>query len=281
VLLAYPRSYREARGEEITATLLDSGEKDGRLSLGETAALLRHASGVRVRRLRPALIIVLLALLGAAVGGGVEWAAGPSKYVATETVNSPSVNETELQRQAVQFRAVLALPGFSLGRSTACSAAVVSRTVSLTCSSPSAIAARSAVGYLVDGLGPGYFNWQRLVLQQGTAALPIEISSERAHVESLTAALRELPESSPRFEVLAVQIRKETQTLDSNALLWAHFTVQIDSAPRLLVVSGPAQPVYRISSGEIAIGASIGLLVGAAAVAIRQRRKPRPPVVAT
>lgn len=289
--MVYPRQYRETKGEEILATLLDGELRDGRLSHRETAAILRHATGLRVRHLHPATLLVLLALVGASFGAGVAAVAGPHSYRATETVSPlphSVISESVLQSQAQRFREVLASPQEMMSRyhvgtlepAATCSVGVVARSVSLTCDSSIRRIARLDVEFLVESLGADIFHWQRFEDRLRASVLPLLISTKRSDVERLAAELRDLPRSSSQFSRLARQLASATHTVNQLALVDRMITSRLPSDPKLTTVGGPAQPVYRVSAGGVAIGAGIGLLLGAVVVIARQRRKRGPPVVA-
>ena len=79
-LLAYPRTYRQKRGPEILATLLDAADPGrSRPAAREAALLLRHGLGRRLAEFgRRAFVIaafaaVLGGLSGIALGSWLAW----------------------------------------------------------------------------------------------------------------------------------------------------------------------------------------------------------------
>jgi len=94
-LRLYPRAYRERRGEELLATLLDKARDDPRIPIREIRAVIVHAGSMRIRQSRivtVAACIVLLCGLGATVG----WLSGPNGKVSTSTVSSRSAHVAAL-----------------------------------------------------------------------------------------------------------------------------------------------------------------------------------------
>jgi hypothetical protein len=86
-LRLYPRAYRERRGDELVATLLDRARDDPRLRFREVWAVVRHAGSMRFRQSRVATVGAC-AVVFATIGIAIVWLGEPSGRVTTAPLSS-------------------------------------------------------------------------------------------------------------------------------------------------------------------------------------------------
>jgi hypothetical protein len=100
-LRVYPRAYRERRGEELVATLLDKARDDPRLPAREIASVLAHGGWMRARRLRVLAVAVVVAVAGAGFGAVIGFWGEPTGYTTTVTPRSMELPHTLLSHSQV------------------------------------------------------------------------------------------------------------------------------------------------------------------------------------
>jgi hypothetical protein len=186
-LWIYPQAYRERRGEELLATLLDKARDDPRLPVREIRALMVHAGSMRVRQLRIVTIVLCVAVLGAGLGAAVGSLNGSTGYLSTTTVSpaqlgyartpSPFLTE-ELRIQSTRFAAFRRTPQAQallvhFATPSSCSVSVIdtvgSRGVQLQCSSPNAQTAHTVNWDLTQAIGLMFEDEQRATFAHGEA----------------------------------------------------------------------------------------------------------------
>src|ERR1022692_4276943 len=86
-LRLYPRAYRERRGEELLATLLDKARDDPMIPIREIRAVIVHAGSMRIRQSRIATVVACAAML-CGLGAAIGWLSGPNGNVSTSTISS-------------------------------------------------------------------------------------------------------------------------------------------------------------------------------------------------
>ena len=94
-LRLYPRAYRERRGEELLATLLDKARDDPRIPIREIRAVIAHAGSMRIRQSRIVTVVACVAILGG-LGAAIGWLSGPNGNVSTSTISSQSTLDAAL-----------------------------------------------------------------------------------------------------------------------------------------------------------------------------------------
>ena len=94
-LRLYPRAYRERRGEELLATLLDKARDDPRIPIREIRAVIAHAGSMRIRQSRIATVVACVAML-CGLGAAIGWLSGPNGNVSTSTISSKSALDAAL-----------------------------------------------------------------------------------------------------------------------------------------------------------------------------------------
>jgi len=94
-LRLYPRAYRERRGEELLATLLDKARDDPRIPIREIRAVIVHAGSMRIRQSRIVTVVACAAML-CGLGAAIGWLSGPNGNVSTSTISSKSALDAAL-----------------------------------------------------------------------------------------------------------------------------------------------------------------------------------------
>jgi len=94
-LRLYPRAYRERRGDELLATLLDKARDDPRIPVREIRAVIVHAGSMRIRQSRIATVVACVAML-CGLGAAIGWLNGPNGNVSTSTISSKSALDAAL-----------------------------------------------------------------------------------------------------------------------------------------------------------------------------------------
>jgi hypothetical protein len=300
-LRVYPRAYRERRGEELLATLLDKARDNPRIPTRELVGVFAHAGSMRVRQLRVVPIALVIAVVGAGLGAAIGFWTGPSGYAATVTVTparfqvrNPSlrVSTDALRALSTHFIAFRRTdPGITplLERGLSapyprCSVLTVEtandRGVQLTCTAASAPMASRAVGDQAAVFGVMYRQ---------------EIVSKWAH--SLALAGGRIRDAESQIAL----IRHEIATTRNPILrggLEHEFNLQTDKlytsrqlANVLLArlahpeaslgfVGGGPNPIYDITGYPLLLGAWAGLALALIVGTTRRRPASRQPIPA-
>ncbi len=295
-LRLYPRAYRERRGEELLATVLDKARHDPRLPMREIQAIMVHAATIRVRRLPLVAVVAGAAVLGAGLGAVGGSLSGPSGYVSTVSAlpaqlgaaKPSSALTRELRAQLTRFVAFRGTPAARglITRNLAtpyplCSVSFVDtvgdRGVQLQCSSSSAEVAQVAVYGQSRAIVLMFGSEKRAMFAkeeaQATAATRY-LSSELAFAQR---ELDALPSLDPRKGGLERALRYGRVRLLREQSLARTLAVKVKNPGAIASVrGGPALATYGFTALPVELGGAAGLLLSLA-VGIRTRRAPRRP----
>ena len=173
----YPRAYREWRGDELVATLLDKARDDPRLPAREIASVLAHGWWMQARRFRMVAVAVVVAVVGAGFGAvigfwgqstGYTVTVAPRSMILPNALFSPTQIAT-LRSLTVHFDAFQQSPEGTMliergikdvPVHLVCSDGVVNsagnRGIEMRCASPNAGAARTVTSNLAYAFGVMY-----------------------------------------------------------------------------------------------------------------------------
>ena len=297
LLRVYPRGYRERRGEELLATLLDKARDDPRLPAREVRAIIVHAASIRARQLPVVVIAAGVALLGSGLGAAIGGWGGSNGYAATTTVlpiqlgraDNPSLRLTDgLHSQSTRFAAFRRTPTAKalLERNLTtpyptCSVSVIdnvgNRGVQLQCSSASAQTAQTAVLDESQAILVMFERERVATFAQGEARTIEAVATMRVRQFILQHKLATTPRSSPLRAPLAYWLSQGRNRLSLEQSLARRLAAEVRNVGAISsVVSGPPIATYGFTAQPLELGAAAGLLVGLA-IGIGTRRERRRP----
>jgi hypothetical protein len=294
-LRVYRSAYRQRRGEELVATLLDKARDDPRLPVREIRAIIVHAGSMRVRQLRVLTVVACVSVIGAGLGAAVGWWSAPNGYGSTMTAlpaqlgpaskPSPALTE-ELRSEETRFAAFRATPAALaliernlVAPYPSCSVSVIDtvgdRGVQLQCSSPSAQTTQTAIGNQQDALAAMFERDRDATFSQAEAPTNRVVGRMRLGVSLFEHKLTASPPSSPIHAVLDQMLSQVRGRLSLEGSLAAR--LKNPPAGIMPVVSGPPITTHGgITVLPIELGAAAGLLIGLAIGAGTRRERRRP-----
>jgi hypothetical protein len=296
-LRIYPRAYRERRGEELLATLLDKARDDPRLSVREIRAIIVHAASLRVRRLPVLIVAACAALLGSGLGAAIGGWGGSNGYAATTIVlpaqlgaaDFPSaVLTSELRAQSTRFAAFRRTPPAQalIVRQLAapyptCSVSVVddvgNRGVQLQCSSTSAQTAQTAMFDQSQAIELMFERERVATFAQAETRTIQAVATLRVRQSILQHELATTPRSSPTRAPLAYMLSQGRSRLSLEQSLARRLAAEVRNVGGISSgVMGPPTATYGVTALPIELGAAAGLLIGLA-IGIGTRRERRRP----
>lgn len=294
-LRVYPRAYRERRGDEVAATLLDKARDDPRLRAREVASVLTHAGSMRIRRYRLEATGIALAALGAGVGAIMGLASGPIGYEWASTSLPGQINASaptaaitqQLQQQARGFEASLttsAARRILHARLSApypsCTTTVVdsvgNRGLHLTCSAATSMAAQTAGANLSQALGAFLIKEQRMLFHHAelrTLAVVARMRGVVGHARYVEVLdqIEHVPVATAAGQAVARLVGELTNKLDREEALAQRLREGWRGAI-MTTSSGPTSAVDGIPALPVEAGAAIGLLAGLVLGASSRRR---------
>lgn len=291
-LRVYPRAYRERRGDEVVATLLDKARDDPRLRAREVASLLAHGSKMRFRALHVVAIAVLASLVGAGVGTGIGLWGGPSGYASAATVRPDAIHAAPdpiawLTSLSTRFAGALAAPATFDRNLTApypsCSDTVLTSTsspgISVACTAPSARSARTATSDLLSAFGVMFEGLNSKDLDASRNEIAFKLTSFETQLGSIRREITTTRNPIVRgglahnYNLVTDQIANVRQL---SGLIDLELT---DPGALLTEVHAPTTAIHDVTALPVALGAAAGLVIGLA-FWTRRRRAPKRPLTA-
>jgi hypothetical protein len=288
LLRAYPKSYRERRGDEIVATLIATETHGGSHSIREAASILSHASGLRIRQFRPVTLVIVFTLLGAGLGAGVSVLESRTSYVAearlvpapasfSEMLAAPRptallarLNQLLSQHQTMhQLLEPLGIP------SPYCSGKLSEEAVVVACTSDDAQRAGAAVNVVTKRFARTMIAARVARDAQRLTDLASVRATAAAELLLLRHQMAHVSRMSPNYSIDRSRVISITRAADAALATERELVGGMGGVgPGFGVVGVTTRQEAALPVSAVVIGGSAGLLLGALLVVARGRRRP-------